>query len=83
MFLFDGSRQHDNLLRTTGHKSKASLGRANGGKHAKFLTQTPDFDSQASAMRFIDEPCTECTSKENVSRHIFGPRFAQRTCKRK
>jgi len=49
---------------------------ARGEDRAKHSAQTSDFDAQARAMRFINEPCSKRARKENISWHVAGPGFA-------
>jgi hypothetical protein len=80
VFFFDGPGEHDDFARMTRCKSKAALGGADDGQPPKYPPEASDFDAQAGAMRFIDDPRAECPSKEQVPRHIFRPRFPQRSC---
>ena len=83
MFLFHGPCQHDDLACAPRHQHKPSLRRADAGQRLKHRAKPPDFDSQPGAMRLIGELRSECPRKEHVPRHVSGPRFAQRTRKRK
>ena len=83
MLLFHGPCQHDDLACAPRRQHKPSLRRADAGQRLKHRAKPPDFDSQPGAMRLIGELRSECPRKEHVPRHVSGPRFAQRTRKRK
>jgi hypothetical protein len=82
MLVFDGLCQHGDFACAARRQYKPSLRRAHASQRPKQLPKPTDFDSQPRAMRFIDEPCSECARKEHIPRNVAGPRFCQRSCER-
>src|SRR5437667_1525743 len=79
MFLFDGPGQHHDFASTLRNECKAPLRRADVGHLPKHPAKPPYLDPQTRAMRFVDEPCSECPGQEQVSRHVSGPRSEEHT----
>ena len=52
------------------------------GETAQLASQTADFHTQTRAMRFVRELRTECCRQKILSRHISGPRLAERARER-
>ncbi len=82
MLALDGWRQHDDFVGATRPERKPLLRRAYARERSKLGAKPPDFHSQASTVRFIGLLCAERPLDERISRQVFGPRLAERTCER-
>jgi hypothetical protein len=75
MLFFDGACHYDYLVRAARRESKSPLRSAYVGHCSKRRAESPDFDSQPSAMRLIGELQPERARDESVSRNVSRPRF--------
>jgi hypothetical protein len=75
VLIFDRPRQQDHVARSAWLHRKAPLRCGDIGQRSHGPAKAADFDSQACAMRFIDEPRPESSGEEHVPRYISRPGF--------
>ena len=83
MFLFDGSREDDDVAGTAWNERKAASSRPYVRQRSKCGPQPADLNAQSGAMRVVDVPRAEGSFEEGVPRRIFWPRLPQRSGERK
>ena len=67
--------EHDHVAGANRHERKAILGRVDPGNCHQRLAQTPDFDAQSRAMRFIGMFGAERAREQRGPWRVIRPRF--------